>query len=127
MNGSLSSTVAGRVEICINNVYGAVCNSRWDERDASIVCRQLGRGECTVVISDFFGYLKLMFSILGNGSSIAVRDTVSQAVPIFLDDVVCEGKETNLLQCSHSRQQNCKQSDVAGVMCGGRIRTIYSD
>lgn len=44
MNGSASSFSKGRVEICINNQYGSVCNDRWDERDATVVCRQLGRG-----------------------------------------------------------------------------------
>ena len=35
----------GRVEVCINRTYTAVCNdfdNFWDIRDASVVCRQLG-------------------------------------------------------------------------------------
>ena len=31
----------GRVEICLNRVWGAVCNTNWDETDAETVCRQL--------------------------------------------------------------------------------------
>ena len=30
------------MEICHNNIWGAVCNDFWDDMDAQVVCRQLG-------------------------------------------------------------------------------------
>lgn len=45
MNGSASSAATGRVEVCIGNAYGSVCNDRWDDRDAAVVCDQLQRGK----------------------------------------------------------------------------------
>ena len=32
----------GLVEICRHRTWGAVCSDGWDERDAEVVCRQLG-------------------------------------------------------------------------------------
>ena len=37
-----STRLEGRVEICMHNVWGTVCDSGWGTADARVVCRQLG-------------------------------------------------------------------------------------
>ena len=36
------STHEGRVEVCVNEVWGTVCDSDWSTEEANIVCNQLG-------------------------------------------------------------------------------------
>ncbi|XP_067101616.1 LOW QUALITY PROTEIN: neurotrypsin [Osmerus mordax] len=89
----------GRVEVFHGGRWGSVCDDQWDDRDAEVVCRQLG----------FSGVAKAWsWAHFGQGSG-----------PILLDAVQCTGNELSLEQCVHGdwEQHNCDHMEDAGVSC----------
>jgi len=37
-----SSMFTGRLEVCLNNVWGTVCDDFWSSREVGVACSQLG-------------------------------------------------------------------------------------
>jgi hypothetical protein len=108
-----STESEGRIEICINNTYGTVCDDMFDINEAAVICRQLNFTGASVPLSEsFFGS--------GSGS-------------IFLDNLACTGDEASLLKCARS-ENNCDHSEDAGVICNstascmeGGVRLLIDD
>ena len=42
VDGDNYNATSGRVEYCVGGLWGTVCNYRWGDADAAVVCRQLG-------------------------------------------------------------------------------------
>ena len=43
----------GRVEVCFDQQWGTVCESRFEDVDAGVVCRQLGYSRHSKDLSDY--------------------------------------------------------------------------
>ena len=96
VNGS--NIYEGRVEVCLNNQWGTVCDNDWNSLDAKAVCNQLGYPSSVAVA--------LSNSYFGSGYG-----------PIWFSQVKCSGSETNLFNCNKNYTHNCTHFEDAGVQC----------
>lgn len=90
------------MEIQYEGVWGTICDDGWDNRDAGVVCRQLG----------FATGVAHHRSSFGRGSG-----------PVWLEDMYCEGGESQLNECRRHngwevKDSSCKShGEDAGVTC----------
>ena len=49
VDGSLDQE--GRVEVCVNGVWGSVCGHGWSSSDGRVVCKQLGYPDSSMIIN----------------------------------------------------------------------------
>uniref|UniRef100_S4RE54 SRCR domain-containing protein n=1 Tax=Petromyzon marinus TaxID=7757 RepID=S4RE54_PETMA len=116
----------GRVEVLYRKIWGTVCDDFWDLQDAEVVCHQLGCGSAVSALGNaFYG--------VGSGR-------------IWMDNVQCNGSESQLSQCrqngwgthdcSHVEDASviCSRVDYSGVevrlvgggnACQGRVEVLY--
>ncbi|XP_075072788.1 neurotrypsin-like isoform X2 [Mixophyes fleayi] len=89
----------GRIEVFFNGQWGTICDDHWDDKDAEVICRQLG----------FSGKPKAwVWAHYGQGIG-----------PILLDEVECLGNEMSLDLCQKNewKHHNCDHIEDAGVSC----------
>ena len=122
----------GRLEICYDDGdedmsdgdgWGVICDDYWTDNEANVACRQLG----------FVGAVDDMGrSRDGQGRSLPPLyfGAPDEGVKTWLDNVMCEGDETSLLECPRLRGgqllgtgnlpvgvHNCRPSEAVGVRC----------
>ncbi|XP_053683421.1 uncharacterized protein LOC128733684 [Sabethes cyaneus] len=89
----------GRVEVKYRGIWGTICDDDFGLREARVICRQLGL----------------------NGTAEVRKNTYKQgAGQIWLDQVVCNGNENSIDDCTHWHwgEHNCGHTEDVGVRCG---------
>lgn len=100
VNGS--TFCSGRVEVFHDRQWGTICDNDWGLEEATVICRMLQCG------SPLKAHKNAWF---GQGTG-----------RIWLDEVICEGTERSLTECSAKPwgTHNCNHENDVGVECAGK-------
>jgi deleted-in-malignant-brain-tumors protein 1 len=87
--------------VLYNGTWGAICDDSWDIKDSRVVCRRLG------------------FSDALSAPCCSPFGSDKSKKRFWLDDVRCQGNETDIGECAHSVWGNhdCNYRNQAGVVC----------
>nr|XP_042704079.1 scavenger receptor cysteine-rich domain-containing group B protein-like [Chrysemys picta bellii] len=101
------SPCSGRVEVLINDTWGAVCDSGWGLPEAGVVCKQLGCGMAL--------------------SAPGVAQFGHGADDVWLKGVSCSGQESLISECQLSRlgPRLCGRGSEASVVCAGQAGHVH--
>jgi len=78
--------------------FGPICDDNWDDRDAKVVCGQLGFSR-----ENFVRYTNSQFGGVGN--------------EFAMDKIACDGTEERIQDCSYDTEDDCDYNEGAGVCC----------
>uniref|UniRef100_A0A671X0S2 Uncharacterized protein n=1 Tax=Sparus aurata TaxID=8175 RepID=A0A671X0S2_SPAAU len=109
VNGT--SLCSGRLEVKSdqsnqsNQWWSLVCEADFDQRDAEVVCRELGCGAPSVLWGALYGEVKAL---------------------MLTKEFQCEGNESALLDCrsSGSDRNTCSPGKAVGLTCSERVRLV---
>ena len=108
----------GRVQVCVNNIWGTVCDHFWDDQDASVVCRMLGYSPHGRVINIVSTFVVIKYTCdLG---SVALANSFTEGTwYIHIKDLNCTGNESSIWDCPMNglTDYSCYHHDDASVIC----------
>lgn len=91
---------AGLVQVFLDNQWGTVCGDNWNSLATVVACRELG-----FYYGDEEGRWGIdMYSVATDNS-------------IMMDEVVCDGSEDSLVECSFNSFNDCSYYDDVAVRC----------
>ncbi|XP_025103108.1 deleted in malignant brain tumors 1 protein-like [Pomacea canaliculata] len=94
------TAVSGRLEIFSNGEWSTVCDDGFGNTEATVACRMLGFN--------------------GSGARVAAAGRYGAgAGRILLDEVKCQGSESSLAECNHTKfySGDCSHNEDVGLFC----------
>ena len=106
----------GRVEICLSGVWKAVCDYRWNNLDAGVVCAQLNYLPQGIVHSHN-NYELNLWSISHTDGLALNRAAFGQGNGSVLEYIYCSGSESRITDCRYTDYSSDYRCSHAGVRC----------
>lgn len=96
---------SGRLEVKSNKLWSSVCEDDFHQRDAEVVCRELGCGAPSVFKGGLYGEAE---------------------APVWKRKFHCGGHESALLECGSSQlaRETCSPGKAVGLTCSGRAAAL---
>ena len=122
--GDDNEGLRGRVEVCINMSWYTICHHGWSQREASVVCHQLGYSRYGENIKNLSSLLLLMCTGAVWGSNLFLN----YEWPMSIFNVNCTGSESSIWDCSYNNSdesRTCQQSSDVSVFCMSKNNTCH--
>ena len=128
VNDGSVDPLEGRVEVCINNIWGSVCNRGFNAREAEVICRQISNNTFEGIKNVSLIIIMIM-NLFTYPGGIAIRNGAERygqgSGPVFVQFTggECIGTEFRLLDCDTRPlgfpTELCSSHDTdAAVICG---------
>ena len=118
----------GRVLMCINGVWGTLCDSGIKYYyDAGVICLELGyhRG------IDIFFLLRSYYYSNCLGGTVYTGQFPNAAIDILLvTDIICSNTATTLSECTIShftKNSSCDSKSIAAIKCHSELKYIICE
>ena len=92
----------GRLEVCINHVWGTVCSIGWDDRATKVACRQLGYQEIGLLSLSRVCYNIILYVSLIGGVTYYSKTYGQGLGPIMFGNIQCNGNEDSIFDCNRN-------------------------
>ena len=119
----------GRIELCVNGAWSAVCEDLWNRTNAAVACKQLGFSNAgktsTLCHSMSIPLHELNLGAISNGSFFQLDVESSDDLRLFEKNIACNGTESHLSQCPITEPEDegrrCGARQNAYIACQGEL------
>ena len=123
------SHLEGRLEVCLNDVWGTVCESSWGNNNAAVACRQLGyqptgeeyfTGTLVVFIGRYSSCLYFLYNFTGVATATSFYGS---GIGPLLMTFYCTGIEKSIFDCDQrpaAFYSYCHDGNTLGIKCEGK-------